>query len=67
MKQIRIVRAEGFHAPDERRFTCEWMEASQMNRWFLKLRLAEAEEAHGLGTYLVETRDKARADVAVLA
>ncbi|KQP19287.1 hypothetical protein [Pseudorhodoferax sp. Leaf265] len=58
MKQIRIsgtgdvVRIEG------QRFVCEWMEASLMNRWLLKIRLAEALAAHGEGSHWVEMRDK---------
>jgi len=60
MKQIRIARNDGVQASGERRFICEWMEASLMNRWFLKTRLAEALQAHGDGSHWIESREMAR-------
>jgi len=58
MKQIRISGTGGVARIDGQRFVCEWMEASLMNRWLLKIRLAEALAAHGEGSHWVETRDK---------
>lgn len=58
MKQIRIASLGGFTNREGQRFVCEWMEASLMNRWFLKSRLAEALAAHGPNSHWVETRDK---------
>lgn len=57
MKQIRIAQAEPAKS-DDRRFACEWMEASLNNRWFLKTRLAEALRVHGPDTHQIELRDK---------
>lgn len=60
MKQIRIARNDGTQASGERRFICEWMEASLMNRWFLKTRLAEALQTHGDGSHWIESREMVR-------
>lgn len=57
MKQVRIASSLS-SLPIEQRFTCEWMEASTMNRWFLKARLADAVCMHGERTHWIETRDK---------
>jgi hypothetical protein len=59
MKQIRISGTGDVSRSEGRRFVCEWMEASLMNRWLLKIRLAEALAAHGEDSHWVETRDKA--------
>lgn len=61
MQQIRISRAAALPAPDGQRFDCQWMEACQMNRWFLKARLAEALAIHGQGSHWIETRPLERA------
>lgn len=61
MKQIRIARNDSTTPSDGPRFVCEWMEASLMNRWFIKMRLAEALQTHGEGSHLIETREKAQA------
>ncbi len=58
MKQIRISSHVESPPSNGQRFACEWMEASLMNRWLLKIRLAEALAAHGEGSHWVETRDK---------
>ena len=58
MKQIRISGTGNVALFERERFVCEWMEASLMNRWLLKIRLAEAVAAHGEGSHWVETRDK---------
>lgn len=58
MKQIRIVRDSGSVEGEDSRFTCEWMEASLMNRWLLKTRLDEALARHGAGSHRIESRDK---------
>lgn len=42
------------------------MEASLMNRWLIKLRLAEALEAYGEGSHSIETRPTERARAAVM-
>lgn len=57
MKQIRIVRKEDLDTAG-RRYACEWMEASLMNRWFLRTRLAEALEQYGPDSHWIETREK---------
>lgn len=57
MKQVRIASSLAAQQPTER-FTCEWMEASMMNRWLLRARLADALAAHGDQTHWIETRDK---------
>ena len=56
MQQIRISRAADLATTDGRRFDCQWMEACQMNRWFLKARLAEALALHGPQSHWIETR-----------
>lgn len=61
MNQIRIARKDGAQVPGAPRFVCEWMEASLMNRWFLKTRLAEALQAHGDGSHWIESREMSRA------
>ncbi|GHD04356.1 hypothetical protein GCM10007320_65150 [Pseudorhodoferax aquiterrae] len=66
MKQVRIATSLPTQLPTER-FSCEWMEGSMMNRWFLKARLAEALAAHGLDTHWIETRDKPRVEDVVPA
>nr|WP_145552307.1 hypothetical protein [Variovorax boronicumulans] len=66
MKQVRIAASLTAQLPTDR-FTCEWMEGSMMNRWFLKSRLAEALAAHGQDTHWIETRDKPRVEEAALA
>lgn len=58
MKQIRISSHVERPPSKGQQFVCEWMEASLMNRWLLKIRLAEALAAHGEGSHWVETRDK---------
>jgi hypothetical protein len=63
MQQIRISCPAELPSPDGRRFDCQWMEASQMNRWFLKARLAEALAAHGPDSHWIETRPLNRADL----
>lgn len=57
MKQIRISSTREVAQQQGQRFVCEWMEASLMNRWLLKNRLAEAVEVHGAGSHWVESRD----------
>ncbi len=59
MQQIRISRRRDVPDVDGRSFSCEWMEACQMNRWFLKTRLAEALAAHGPESHWIESRPKA--------
>lgn len=49
------------------RFTCEWMEASLMNRWLLRTRLEEALARHGAGSHRIELRDKQTASESVAA
>lgn len=61
MKQIKIVRNDKTAPSDGPRFVCEWMEASLMNRWFIKMRLAEALQAHGEGSHWIEAREKVQA------
>ena len=61
MKQIRIAHNDSTTSSDGPRFVCEWMEASLMNRWFIKMRLAEALQAHGEGSHWIETREKVQA------
>jgi hypothetical protein len=58
MKQIRIVCNDAVVPVTSLRFTTEWMEASLMNRWFLKMRLSEAVQTHGEGSHWVESREK---------
>lgn len=58
MKQIRIARENGLSGTATPRFTCEWMEASLMNRWLLKTRLTEALAEYGPGSHWIETREK---------
>jgi hypothetical protein len=58
MKQIRISSHVERPPSKGQQFVCEWMEASLMNRWLLKIRLSEALSAHGEGSHWVETRDK---------
>lgn len=58
MKQIRIARKESLDLGTGRRYVSEWMEASLMNRWFLRTRLAEALDAHGADSHWIETREK---------
>lgn len=48
----------GLVPSDGQHFVCEWMEASSMNRWFLKTRLAEAVRSHGDGSHWIEFREK---------
>jgi hypothetical protein len=62
MQQIRISSAEQVAARTGRRFDCQWMEACQMNRWFLKARLAEALATHGPDSHWIETRPLAPAE-----
>ncbi len=62
MQQIRIASTRGISSTDGQRFVCEWMEASLMNRWFLKTRLAEAVALHGPESHWVETREKVRVE-----
>lgn len=61
MKQIRIARNDTTAPSDGPRFVCEWMEASLMNRWFIKMRLAEALQIHGERSHWIETREKVQA------
>ncbi|WP_156373276.1 hypothetical protein [Pseudorhodoferax sp. Leaf267] len=61
MQQVRIARKEGRTFADARRFVSEWMEASSMNRWFLRARLSDALEVHGEGSHWIEVRDNAPA------
>lgn len=61
MQQIRISCAAGSVQDNCRRFDCEWMEGSQMNRWLLRARLAEALAAHGPHSHWLETRLKSEA------
>lgn len=61
MKQIRISSTNDICRAEGQPFICGWMEASLMNRWLLKIRLAEALAAHGEGSHWVETRDSERA------
>lgn len=61
MKQIRIAHKDTNTPVGGPRYVCEWMEASSMNRWFLKTRLAEALQTHGDGSHWIETREKAQA------
>lgn len=61
MQQIRITSKTGPVHPKGPRFVCEWMEASQMNRWFLRSRLAEAIAACGPESHWIETRPTVRA------
>jgi hypothetical protein len=56
MEQIRISSTATALPVDGRRFVCEWMEASQMNRWFLKARLADAIASCEPGSHWLETR-----------
>ncbi|MGC3987540.1 MAG: hypothetical protein QM777_24020 [Pseudorhodoferax sp.] len=63
MQQIRISRAARLAPTDGRRFDCQWMEACQMNRWFLKARLAEALALHGPDSHWLETRPLPRGQV----
>lgn len=58
MKQIRIAHNDSTTPPDGPGFVCEWMEASLMNRWFIKMRLAEALQIRGEGSHWIETREK---------
>lgn len=62
MKQIRIASQAALDTPPSPRFACEWMEASLMNRWLLKARLAEALAAHGAESHWIETRDHQRSE-----
>jgi hypothetical protein len=66
MQQIRIASANDKAREQSQRFECEWMEASLMNRWLIKLRLAEAVEAHGADSHWVETRPTERARAAAI-
>lgn len=67
MQQIRISRSSNVVDVGGHRFTCEWMEACQMNRWFLKARLEEALSVHGLNSHWIETREKERSDLLAAA
>lgn len=60
MNQVRITRKDGVVPTDGQRFVCEWMEASLMNRWLLKTRLAEAVQTYGDGSHWIESREKSR-------
>ncbi|KQP14523.1 hypothetical protein [Pseudorhodoferax sp. Leaf265] len=64
MQQIRISSGESFIS-GKRRFDCEWMEGSQMNRWLLRARLAEALAEHGPHSHWLETRLKSEAAQAI--
>lgn len=61
MKQIRIANKESSTHAYGPRYVCEWMEASLMNRWFLKTRLEQALQTHGDGSHWIETREKVQA------
>ncbi|GHC91493.1 hypothetical protein GCM10007320_40550 [Pseudorhodoferax aquiterrae] len=67
VQQIRIsCDANSLHV-GQRRFDCEWMEGSQMNRWLLRERLAQALAAHGPHSHWLETRLKSEAARAISA
>jgi hypothetical protein len=65
MQQIRISCDDHSVHVGKRRFDCEWMEGSQMNRWLLRARLAEALAAHGPHSHRLETRLKSEAAQAI--
>ena len=56
MKQIRIASVGTVSEAEGRRFVCEWMEGSLMNKWFLKARLADALAVHGVDSHWIEAR-----------
>lgn len=66
MQELRIVSAAGLEYREEGRFVCDWMEGSLMNRWLIKIRLAQALDAYGVGSHKIETRptERSRAMVA---
>jgi hypothetical protein len=65
MQQIRISCDGQAVRADSRRFDCGWMEGSQMNRWLLRARLAEALATHGPHSHWLETRLKSEAAQAI--
>lgn len=65
MQQIRISCSDHSVQTGMRRFDCEWMEGSQMNRWLLRARLAEALQTHGPHSHWLETRLKSEAAQAI--
>lgn len=65
LQQIRIACDAPSVRSNGRRFDCEWMEGSQMNRWLLRARLAEALAEHGPHSHWLEARLKSEAAQAV--
>lgn len=63
MNEIRINSIEGLVIRDNERFVSEWMHASLMNQWLLRIRLKEAHAKYGEESHWVETRERSRAHV----